>query len=114
MVDCPYSYLPEEFAVDFDRTARTLGPYGTGPHSLIKRGQCPIDSDFYDEDDMMFLGQDHMEAFDQRVDGQLFWNFRNELEDRWSYVIAYDKGWIRDATSNQIASELDHTTEFTQ
>ena len=28
-VDCPKSYLPEEFAVDFDREADILGPFGT-------------------------------------------------------------------------------------
>jgi len=28
-VECPYSYLPDEFAVDFDRTAEKLGPFGT-------------------------------------------------------------------------------------
>ena len=29
-VECPRSYLPEEFAVDFDRTAEALGPFGSG------------------------------------------------------------------------------------
>jgi glucan 1,3-beta-glucosidase len=27
-VECPRSYLPEEYAVDFDRSAAMLGPYG--------------------------------------------------------------------------------------
>ena len=29
-VECPRSYLPEEFAVDFDRAAEVLGPFGKG------------------------------------------------------------------------------------
>jgi glucan 1,3-beta-glucosidase len=28
---CPKSYLPEQFAVDFDRTADILGPFGPNP-----------------------------------------------------------------------------------
>jgi len=35
MVECPYSYLPDDVAVDFDRTADVLGPFGTGDLSLI-------------------------------------------------------------------------------
>jgi glucan 1,3-beta-glucosidase len=30
MVDCPKTYLPESVAVDFDRDADILGPFGTG------------------------------------------------------------------------------------
>lgn len=29
-VDCPRSYLPDGIAVDFDRDADMLGPFGTG------------------------------------------------------------------------------------
>ena len=27
--------------------------------------------------------------------------FRNEMEDKWSYVNAYDKGWINQGTNGQ-------------
>ena len=33
------------------------------------------------------------------------WNFRTELEPRWSYIDSYDKGWIKKNHS---------ATEFTQ
>ena len=58
MVDCPYSYLPDEFAVDFARTADMLGPYGEDPQkrSVVKKGKCSIDSDFYGESDVYKLG----------------------------------------------------------
>ena len=23
------------------------------------------------------------------------WTFRNELEDKWNYITAFDKGWIK-------------------
>ena len=29
------------------------------------------------------------------------WNFRNEMEDKWSYVNAYDKGWINQKNSDE-------------
>jgi glucan 1,3-beta-glucosidase len=32
-VDCPYSYMPEPYGVDFDRSAESIGPYGTFPYS---------------------------------------------------------------------------------
>jgi len=34
-VDCPYSYLSDSFAVDFDRTASSLGPYGESAGKII-------------------------------------------------------------------------------
>lgn len=53
-VECPYSYLPEATAADFDRSADVLGPFGsTGlsrDHSVIKNGTCAIDSAFYADD----------------------------------------------------------------
>jgi hypothetical protein len=27
-VECPYSYMPQPYAADFDRAAASLGPYG--------------------------------------------------------------------------------------
>ena len=69
-VECPYSYL-KETAVDFDRTAAKLGPYGSGglnrDHAIIKNGTCAIDSAFYAEDQVMRLGQCVINIFDQRV-----------------------------------------------
>ena len=35
-----------------------------------------------------------MRAFDDAVQGHFMWTFRNELEDRWNYVISYDNGWL--------------------
>lgn len=43
--ECPYSYLPDEFKVDFDRSAPYLGPYGGGGEEnldfmCINKGMC--------------------------------------------------------------------------
>ena len=45
-VPCPYSYLPEPYAVDFDRTAESLGPYGGNPQT-VHYGNCASDSDYF-------------------------------------------------------------------
>ena len=59
-VDCPYSYL-DEHAVDFDRTADELGPFGKEgldkDFATIKKGKCSTDSAWYSDDDVKVLGQ---------------------------------------------------------
>lgn len=94
-VDCPYSYMPEDTAADFDRTAATLGPWGESDRAMVKYGQCARDSTYFSDDDMKVLGDCTSYIFDDAVAGQFLWNARNELEDRWSYVNAYDKGWLK-------------------
>lgn len=93
-VECPYSYLPDEFAVDFDRTAERLGPFGTGDLSTPKQGTCPRDSAHFHGDQISKLGEDYMLTFNEHVHGQFMWTFRNELEPRWNYITAYDNGWL--------------------
>lgn len=55
--ECPYSYLPEETAVDFDRSAAEIGPFGSITDSSPKYGKCPTDSDYFSEDDVQRLGE---------------------------------------------------------
>ena len=101
-VQCPYSYLPDATAADFDRTAAVLGPYGsdglTRDHAVIKNGTCAIDSAFYSDDDVMRLGQCVLDIFNWGVEAQFMWTVRNELEPRWEYVRAYDAGWIQSSS----------------
>ena len=95
-VDCPHSYIPDkELAVDFDRSADMLGPYGQNTLSTIQKGMCPTDSNHFPEEDIMTLGQCATYVMDDLVQGMFMWTFRNELEPRWSYVESYDKGWIK-------------------
>ena len=94
-VDCPKSYLPEDVAVDFDRTAAELGPTGNNLSSSPKYGKCPSDSTYWKDKDIMQLGQCILEAFNENVDAQFMWTFRTELEPRWEYSASYDKGWIK-------------------
>lgn len=99
MVDCPFTYMPESTGTDFDRTVAELGPFGSNKRSIIKEGKCPKDSTAYDDADIKLIGQCAISAMDDMVQGNFLWTFRNELEDRWSYVHAYDKGWINPAAA---------------
>jgi glucan 1,3-beta-glucosidase len=100
-VDCPYTYLDDSTGTDFDRTADMLGPYGSNTLSTVQKGKCPKDSANFDEDAVQTLGTCMMYIFNDAVDGHFMWTARNELEERWNYVSAYDKGWIKnsDATN---------------
>ena len=42
------------------------------------------------------------------------WNFRNEMEDKWSYVNAYDKGWINQNSSDEVLDVIDDFLEILQ
>jgi glucan 1,3-beta-glucosidase len=97
-VDCPYSYLPEPYNVDFDRTNPQLGPFGESDRSTIRYGQCLTDSDHFGAADVKILGDCISYILNDTVEGQFLWNFRNELEPRWSYIEAYDNGWLNNYT----------------
>lgn len=93
-VDCPYSYLPEPHNVDFDRSAPILGPWGQSDISMVRYGKCATDSAFFSDADVQRLGDCTRYIFDDTVQGQFLWTFRNELEPKWDYIKAYDLGWI--------------------
>lgn len=92
-VDCPKSYLSGKHAVDFDRDAAELGPYGFSP-DLIRYGQCPIDSTFFSDEDIAKIGECVFEQFDANIQGHIMWTVRNELEPRWNYLESYKNGFI--------------------
>merc|ERR1712151_1028155 len=95
-VDCPHSYIEDpEIGVDFDRTAETLGPFGSNKLSTVQKGKCPTDSAHFSDNDVNTLGQCATWVMDDIVAGQFMWTFRNELEPRWSYPQSYDAGWIK-------------------
>lgn len=68
-VECPRSYLPDEFAVDFDRTAEVLGPFGKGDQALVRKGMCPINSDHFDDKETNKLAKTLLKTFNKHVEG---------------------------------------------
>lgn len=63
-----------EKAVDFDRGAEELGPFGKEGRDLnldyvtVRRGTCSIDSDFFKDDDVMKLGQCTLDILNETVE----------------------------------------------
>jgi len=51
-VECPYSYLPEPYNVDFDRTLPEIGPFGVNPPNTPRYGMCTTDSDWFSHEDV--------------------------------------------------------------
>ena len=93
-VECPYSYMPEPYGVDFDRTLPEIGPYGVSPAQTPRYGMCATDSNNFNHADIQVLADCTLDTFDALMDAQFIWNFRTEIEDRWSYINAYDNGWL--------------------
>lgn len=80
-VDCPDSYLPKEYAVDFDRTADILGPFGDGVKNAstvcIMEGKCNSDSLFFDNDDIETIARCALQSFDDYLDASFMWTAHN-------------------------------------
>ena len=114
-VDCPYSYLSGDLAVDLDRDAYMQGPFGTDP-DVAMYGKCPIDSAKFSHDEVAQLGQCIYDYFDANIDAQTMWTFRNELEPRWSYLQSYKQGLIPSTKpySNEEAVEENQDEKFIQ
>lgn len=93
-VECPYSYMPAPEGVDFDRTLAEIGPFGVSPAQTPKYGMCGNDSNFFNHEDVQILADCTLDVFDKTMQAQFMWNFRTEIEDRWSYIRSYDQGWL--------------------
>jgi len=68
---------------------------------MVNYGKCAIDSTFFSDADVQRLGDCTRYIFDQTVEGQFLWTFRNELEAKWDYIKAYEKGWIKHPKNNK-------------
>ena len=102
-VECPKPYLPKPLGVDMDRHAYMQGPFGTNTIDVARYGMCPIDSDKFSFDELTEMGQCVLDAYNSTVDAHIMWTFRNELEPRWSYLQAYDAGWIKQSDDDSKA-----------
>ena len=113
-VDCPKSYLPDDLAVDFDREADILGPFG-GDTTLgaIQKGQCMVDSEYYSKQQTMQLAKCMVEAFNDNVAGHFIWAAKNEMqEERWSYTQAFDAGYLDPSVTFELPGQ--EPSVFTQ
>jgi len=67
---------------------------------------CPIDSAKFSHEELYQIGQCVLEAYNSTLGGQFIWTFRNELEPRWSYLQAYDFGWIKPKSDDVSKAEI--------
>ncbi|KAJ1411609.1 hypothetical protein B484DRAFT_402586 [Ochromonadaceae sp. CCMP2298] len=68
-VPCPVSYLPAPYNADFDRTAESLGPYGSNAQT-VHYGQCSTDSTYFSDAEVTTLGYCAYAVFDDTVQVQ--------------------------------------------
>jgi glucan 1,3-beta-glucosidase len=96
-VDCPVTYLPTSVAVDFNRTAYILGPFGTGNANdvCIQNGKCSSDSAYFSDAQVNTLAKCAYKSFDAHLGAHIMWTAHNEIEIKWDYIRAYDKGWLQ-------------------
>ncbi|CAN0360664.1 unnamed protein product [Ascophyllum nodosum] len=93
-VRCPLPYMGgDQPGAPVNPNMPPLGPFGTGS-STPSYGNCPIDGYWHNEDEFMTnLAYSMLHTFDAGH-GWFFWNFRTELEVRWDYIAATDKGYF--------------------
>lgn len=84
-----------------DRTKDMYGPYGDmRDQTTIQKGKCWTDSAFFNDDDVKQIAKCALDVFDAHTDATFMWTAHNEIEPRWDYLKAFDKGWLtRDSTS---------------
>uniref|UniRef100_A0A7S4BPJ0 Glycoside hydrolase family 5 domain-containing protein n=1 Tax=Chrysotila carterae TaxID=13221 RepID=A0A7S4BPJ0_CHRCT len=83
------------------------GPRGTGSPSAPSNGRCSVSKPWDNEDAIeQQLAEHKISAFEEGV-GWIFWNFRVELDPRWSWEAAYERGWLPRNVSNLPQSLLD-------
>lgn len=80
---CGSAECPESIGLPSPRPGED-GPDG--------EGNCPIDAEA-DDEFLQDLASRFLNSFD-RGHGWIFWNFKNELEPRWSYLEAARRGWF--------------------
>lgn len=106
-IQCPETYLPAPYNADYiDENAAMLGPVGESDRAAIRYGTCARDSTWFTHDNTLGLAQCTHESFTKHVAGNFLWNFKNELEPKWSYIEAFNKGWINFSAQAQNSSFL--------
>ena len=109
-VDCPQPYMTTE-AVDFDRTAPVLGPFGQGDPKYynIMNGQCTTDSGKFTDDEVKQIAKCALTAYNKHYQGHFLWAGHVEIEPRWDFIRAYDAGWLNQPLDPTESASDDNT-----
>jgi glucan 1,3-beta-glucosidase len=95
MVPCAEPYMGyDQPGTPLDPSKGVQDPFGSAGMSTPAYGMCPVDVSFDGNDHAVtMLAQAQLQVF-EATHGQFFWNFRTELEPRWSYLEAVKRGWL--------------------
>jgi hypothetical protein len=95
----------DEFDTTFDRSStEPLGPYAQNKnHSVvgITNGTCWDDSELWSFEEVQQLAECTLNTFNSKIDAQFLWTARNEIEDKWSYINAWDLGWLKQPVASK-------------
>jgi hypothetical protein len=108
MVKCPDPYMgKDQPGAPPDPKKGPQDPFGVSGQSYVSYGMCPIDK-AYPNDDLVMRAHARAKLWSYELNshGQFFWNFRTELEPRWSFQEAVKKGWIPRDWSKPQSPEL--------
>jgi len=93
--------IPEQVLADPKYDTHPVGPFGSGGESYIVNGTCLFEGGgsfsinaTMDDHIVAQIGLALLSAFDSDSHGQFFWNFRTELEEKWDFRRAVDRGWL--------------------
>ena len=83
------------------------GPYGTGV-SGPQFGECPVGVEWgaRENEYMTTLTMKHLSSFNSGHGWFFLWNFRTEIEPRWSFDTAWYNGWFPGNVSDFTAGEV--------
>eukprot|EP00611_Tribonema_gayanum_P008578 TRINITY_DN1815_c0_g1_i4.p1 TRINITY_DN1815_c0_g1~~TRINITY_DN1815_c0_g1_i4.p1 ORF type:complete len:249 (+),score=27.31 TRINITY_DN1815_c0_g1_i4:731-1477(+) len=111
-VECPAPYMgPDQPGAPPNASLPAQMPIGTG-FSTPVYGQCPIDKTWEDDNATMTrLARAKLAAF-SLTSGSFMWNFKTELEAKWSFLESTRRGWLPDMNQaktdpNYMANYLD-------
>jgi glucan 1,3-beta-glucosidase len=91
--------IPARVRSDPKYTSEPVGPFGSGGPSFIINGTCVRDGIFSINSTLenyiiSQIGLAMLSAYDADSHGQFFWNFRTELEEKWSFQDAVAMHWL--------------------
>jgi glucan 1,3-beta-glucosidase len=104
-VPCPAPYMgAEQPGAPPDHSLGAQAPFGTGFSSPLY-GKCPVDRSWEDDDvTMKRLARAKLAAF-ELTSGWFYWNFRTELEPKWSYLEGVRRGWLPDLSQEDASGQ---------
>jgi hypothetical protein len=84
-----------------------LGPFGTFTPEVvtIQNGKCSSDSKFFSDAEVDTIAKCALKSYDSYLGAHFLWTGHNEIEEKWDFIKAYDKGWIKPASEKVLKQD---------